>query len=175
MASMQHIVQNILYKNATKCWESVLKSIYLFKELLKENVSFRSEEYDQAVNILHEANQLYKETLKSAQKLLGPSHSQVSDEYLKWRDQLLDEFRILAVGQEFRDLQRELLKDKHLRRWMTEEEIAALLMKHFQTQQSGKRKLSNIKVRIILDHLDALLIEAFELNREVVQKRSSSL
>jgi len=172
---MQHIIQNILYKNAAKCWESVLKSIYLFKELLKENVSFSSAEYDQAVNILHEANSLYKETLKSAQKLLGPSSSRVSDDYLKWRDQLLDEFRILAMSQEFEGLRLELQKDEYLRGWMTEEEIAALLMKHFQTQQSGKRKLSNIKVRIILDHLDALLTEACELNRKVIQKRKSDL
>jgi len=172
---MQHIIQNILYKNATKCWESVLKSIYLFKELLKENISFSSAEYDQAVNILQEANNLYKETLKSAQKLLGPSSSRVSDDYLKWRDQLLDEFRILAVSQEFESLRLELQKDEYLRGWMTEEEIAALLMKHFQTQQSGKRKLSNIKVRIILDHLDALLTEACELNRKVIQKRKPDL
>lgn len=142
---------------------------------MKEEVSFSSAEYDQAVNILQEANSLYKETLKSAQKLLGPSSSYVTDEYKKWRDQLLDEFRILAVSQEFEDLRIELQKDEYLRGWMTEEEIAALLMKHFQTQQSGKRRLSNIKVRIILDHLDALLTEACELNRKVVQKRKSDL
>jgi hypothetical protein len=171
---MQHIIQNILYKNATKCWECILKSIYLFKELLKEDIAFNPEEYDQAVNILQEANSLYKETLKSAKKLLGPSDSHVSDHYLKWRDQLLDEFRILAVGQEFEDLQMELQKDEYLRGWMTEEEITVLLRKHFQAQQSGKRRLSNIKVRIILDHLDALLTEACELNREVMQKRQSN-
>lgn len=168
---MQHIVQNILYKNATKCWECVLKSIYLFKELLKEDSAFNPEEYDRAVNLLHEANSLYKDTLKSAKKLLGPSDSHVSDDYLKWRDQLLDEFRILAVGQEFEDLKLELQKDKSLRRWMTEDEITALLKKHFQTQQSGKRRLPNIKVRMILDHLNTLLTEACELNREIIQKR----
>lgn len=168
---MQHIIQNILYKNATKCWECVLKSIYLFKELLKEDIAFSAAEYDQAVNVLQEANSLYKETLKSAKKLLGPFSSDVSDDYLKWRDQLLDEFRILAVSQEFKDLQRELQKDEYLRGWMTEDEITVLLKKHFQAQQSGKRRLSNIKVRIILDHLNALLTEACELNREVIQKR----
>jgi len=171
---MQHIIQNILYKNATKCWECVLKSIYLFKELLKEDIAFSTEEYDRAVDILHEANSLYKETLESAKKLLGPSSSYVSDDYLKWRDQLLDEFRILAVSQEFKDLQQELLKDEYLRGWMTEDEITVLLRKHFQAQQSGKRRLSNIKVRIILDHLNALLTEACELNREVIQKRQQN-
>ncbi len=168
---MQHIIQNLLYKNAAKCWECVLKSIYSFKELLKEDTAFSTEEYDRAVEILHEANSLYKETLKSAKKLLGPSSSYVSDDYLKWRDQLLDEFQILAVSQEFEDLKLELQKDEYLRGWMSKEEIAILLKKHFQAQQSGKRRLSNIKVRIILDHLNALLTEACELNRQVIQKR----
>jgi hypothetical protein len=171
---MQHIIQNILYKNATRCWECVLKSIYTFKELLKEDIAFSTEEYERAVDILHEANSLYKETLESAKKLLGPSSSHTSKDYQKWRDQLLDEFRILAVGKEFKDLEQELQKDDYLRGWMTEDEIDALLKKHFQSQQSGKRRLSNIKVRIILDYLNTLLAEACELNREVIQKRQKN-
>ncbi len=172
---MPYIIQNVLCKNATECRESVLKSIYLFKELLKEDVPFNAEEYERAENILHEANGHYTETLKSAQKLLGSSSSNVSDEYLKWRDQLLDEFRILAASQELEDLRLELQKDEYLRGWMTEEEIAVFLMKHFHAQQSGKRKLSNIKVRIILDYLNDLLAEARELNRKVIQKRQENL
>jgi hypothetical protein len=171
---MQHIIQNILYKNATQCWECVLKSVFQFKELLKEDVPFNAAEYDQAVNTLQQANSFYKETLKSAQKLLGPSSSSVPDDVIKWRDQLLDEFRILAVSQEFEELLLELQKDEYLRGWMTEKEIAVLLLKHYQTQQSGKRRLSNIKVRIILDHLDGLLTEACELNRKLIQKRQSN-
>jgi hypothetical protein len=104
--------------------------------------------------------------LNNEKKLLGPPPSYSSEDYLKWRDQLLEEFQILAMSQEYESLRSELVEDEFLRTRMSEELIGTLLKKHFQTQQSGKRKLSNIKVRMILDRLEDLLAETKEMNKK---------
>jgi hypothetical protein len=163
---MPQSTENLIYQKATKCWECVDKAIFLFTDLSKKEGTFSLPDYYKARNLLRDADAFYSETLKNAKKLLGPPPSYSSGDYLKWRDQLLEEFQILAMSQEYENLRSELAEDEFLRTKMNADVIERLLKKHFQTQQSGKRKLSNIKVRIILDRLEELMIEARELNKQ---------
>jgi hypothetical protein len=170
---MQQVTENLIYHKASKCWECVNKSILIFSELLKEKGDLNAPEYYKARNLLRDADGFFKETLTNAKKLLGPMPAYTSDEYQKWRDELLEEFHILAMSREYETLRSELFKDEFLREWMDEENIELLLKKHFDTQQSGKRKLSNIKVRIILDRLEELISQAKGMNKQAVQKQHS--
>ena len=169
---MQQGTENIVYQKASKCWECVNRSIEMFRHLLKEE-DFNTVDYYKARNMLREADGFFKETLKNAKKLLGPIPAYTSDDYQKWRDELLEEFHILAMSHEYEDLKSELFRDEFLREWMGEENIERLLKKHFQTQQSGKRKLSNIKVRMILDRLEDLMNHAKDMNKQAVEKQRS--
>ncbi|UCE40847.1 MAG: hypothetical protein JSV17_15600 [Candidatus Aminicenantes bacterium] len=170
---MQQSTENLIYQKASKCWECVNKSVQLFSELLKAERDFNAADYYKARNLLQDADRCFKETLENSKKLLGPIPPYCSDDYQKWRDELLEEFQILAMSHEYEDLKSELIKDEFLRRLMDEESIELLLKKHFQTQQSGKRKLSNIKVRIILDRLEDLINHAKDMNKSAVQKQQS--
>jgi len=164
---MPQSTENFIYQKAAKCWECVDRALLLLANLIKEERNLNLPDYHRARNLLRDAEGFYNEALRNAKKLLGPPPSYSSVDYLKWRDQLLEEFQILAMSQEYESLRSELLEDEFLRARMTEDIIEALLKKHFQTQQSGKRKLSNIKVRMVLDRLAELLDEAKELNRQV--------
>jgi hypothetical protein len=144
----------------------------MFSHLLKEE-DFNTADYYKARNVLRDADGFFKETLKNAKKLLGPIPAYTSDDYQKWRDELLEEFRILAMSHEYEDLKSELFRDEFLREWMDEQSIERLLKKHFQTQQAGKRKLSNIKVRMILDRLEDLMNHAKDMNKQAVEKQRS--
>ena len=168
---MPESTENVIYQKAAKCWEYVNQSIQIFSALLKKEETFNTSDYYRARNLMREADEFYAEARKSAKKLLGPTPSYVSEDFHRWRDQLLEEFHILATSQEFEDLRSELLGDELLREWMTESEIDVSIRKHFQQQQSGKRKLPNIKVRIILNHLEGLLTQAKGLNKEALQKQ----
>lgn len=170
---MQKGTENLIYQKAAKCWEYVNKAIGIFNDLLKDAGDFNTPGYYKARNLLRDADNYLKEALQNAKKLLGPTPAYVSEDYQKWRDELLEEFHILAMSQEYADLRSELLADEFLREWMDEQSIELLLKKHFQAQQSGKRKLSNIKVRIILDRLEELINQAKELNNHAVQKQQS--
>jgi hypothetical protein len=163
---MPQSTENLIYQKATKCWECVDKASLLFTDLLKGKGTFSLPDYYKARNLLRDAEVFYEEALKNAKKLLGPPPAYSSADYLKWRDQLLEEFQILAMSQEYENLRSELVEDEFLRARMTEDDIGRLLKKHFQTQQSGKRKLPNIKVRMILDRLEELIARAKEQNKQ---------
>jgi hypothetical protein len=163
---MPQSTENLIYQKATKCWECVDKAILLFNDVLKEGSTKRLPDYYRARNLLRDAGGFYKDALKNAKRLLGPPPAYSSADYLKWRDQLLEEFQILAMSQEYENLRAELSADKFLQARMNEDVIERLLKKHFHTQQSGKRKLPNIKVRMILDRLEELMAEAIELNKQ---------
>ncbi len=170
---MQRITENIIYQKAAKCWECVNKSVAIFSDLLKKGGDFNRADLDKARNALQDADGFLKETMENAKKLLGPLKANATDDYQKWRDELLEEFQILAMSREYEDLKSELLEDEFLRKWIDEENIVLLLKKHFQTQQSGKRKLSNIKVRIILDRLEELIYQAEDMHKLAAQKQLS--
>ena len=170
---MQQGTENLIYHKASKCWEYVNMSVDMFNMLLKDKGDFNAAEYYKARNLLRDAEGFLKEALKNAKKLLGPIPAYTSEDYQKWRDELLEEFQILAMSQEYEELKSELFEDDFLREWMDEESIESLLKKHFQTQQSGKRKLSNIKVRIILDRLEDLIHDAKEMNKKAIKKQHS--
>ena len=170
---MQQGTENLIYQKASKCWECVNKSVKMFDTLLKEDADFDTSNYYKARNLLREADGFLKDAFKNAKKLLGPTPAYTSEDYQKWRDELLEEFHILAMSQEYEELKTELFEDDFLCDWMDEKNIESLLKKHFQTQQSGKRKLSNIKVRIILDRLEELINNAKEMNKRAIQKQQS--
>lgn len=172
-ARMKQSTENLIYHKAAKCWECVNRSIQMFGDLLREKGDFDTADYYKARDSLRDAGEYFKETLKNAKKLLGPIPAYTTPDYQKWRDELLEEFHILAMSQEYEDLKSELFEDKSLNEWMDKESIELLLKKHFQTQQSGKRKLSNIKVRIILDYLEDLINRSRDMNKQAVQKQHS--
>jgi hypothetical protein len=145
----------------------------MFEALLGDKGDLNTSDYDRARNLLQDAEGSLGDVLKNAKKLLGPSPAYATEDYQKWRDELLEEFQILAMSQEYEALRSELFRDEFLRKWMDEQSIERLLKKHFQTQQSGKRKLSNIKVRIILDRLEDLINQAKEMNERAIQNLHS--
>ena len=170
---MQQGTENHIYQKASKCWECVNKSIEMFEALLGDKGDLDTSGYDRARNLLQDAEGSLGDVLKNAKKLLGPSPVYATEDYQKWRDELLEEFQILAMSQEYEALRSELFRDEFLRKWMDEQSIERLLKKNFQTQQSGKRKLSNIKVRIILDRLEDLINQAKEMNERAIQNLHS--
>ncbi|MFQ6037825.1 MAG: hypothetical protein ACE5LV_04325 [Candidatus Aminicenantales bacterium] len=165
--------ENVIYQKASKCWTCVREAIEEFRWLTQEDQPFSAPRYYWAKNRLREGEGYFQETLKGAKKLLGPVPAYASPDYQKWRDELLEEFRILALSEEYEALCAELREDAFLKERMSPEEIEALCRKHFHTQQEGQRKLANIKVRIILDRLDELLEEARALNKKAAERLSS--
>lgn len=170
---MQQVTENIIYQRATKCWECVNRAMEILGNLLKKEEDFSLPDFYKSKDLLREAEAFFKDALKNAKKLLGPTPDYVSEDYQKWRDELLEEFQILAMSHEYEELKSELFEDDFLRGWMDEAGIESLLKKHFQTQQSGKRKLPNIKVRIILDKLEELISTAKKMNYQAAQRQHS--
>lgn len=157
-----------IHPKVVRCFECLGRSIELFEGFLASGGITASAEYYQARNSLREGEKAYQDALKNAKKLLGPLPEYVTQDYQKWRDEFLEQHHILAKCREYEDLRAELSADEQLRELMTEEEISELLHLNYQTQQEGKRKLSNIKIRIILTKLNSLLSQAKELQNKAL-------
>lgn len=159
-----------IFPQVTKCFEDLNAAVAVFENFLGESSTFEMSEYYKARNYVKEAEVQFQSALKNAKKYLGPLPEYASEEVMQRRAELLDRQKILAKSQEIEKLKSELLGDDLLREWLSEEEVVGSLERHFQTQQEGKRKLANIKIRIVLDKLQNLLAQAKGLQKEAFAK-----
>jgi len=168
---MEKYVEVQIFPKVTKSFEDITAAQAILERLVEEGASFNTADYYKARNYLKEAEALFQEAIKNAKKLLGPLPDYTSEDFLKWRIEMLEKNRILAKSQEFDALKSELTEDAFLRKLMSEQDISLLLESHFQSQQEGKRKLTNIKVRIVLDKLQESLSNAKELQKKAFFKQ----
>ena len=160
-----------IFPRVTKCFEDLNAAIAIFDKFLDESAEFDMAEYYKARNFVKDAEVQFQGAIKNAKKYLGPLPEYASEEVMQRRVELLDRQNILAKSQEFDKMKSELLEDELLRDWLSEEEITESLEKHFQTQQEGKRKLANIKIRMVLDKLQNLLVQAKGMQKEAFAKQ----
>jgi len=160
-----------IYLKASKAFENLKQAIEIFEGLIQPGGTFPPHDYYRARNLMREGEQAFKDALGNAKKLLGPLPGYVAEDYAVWRIQTLNERNVLAHGLDIDDLIRELSSDALISQWAGEDEIKAYLEENFQRQQTGKRKLENIKVRMILDKLDVLVARCKELQKIALQQR----
>jgi hypothetical protein len=158
-----------IFQRASKCIECSNKAVQLFKEVLENKKPPHSAEYYRARNMLREADKCFQETLSEAKRFMGPLPTYTSEEYLARREHLLEEFKILIKSREYDDLKTELMEDEHISKWMGAKELNAVLPGYFESQKEGKRKLANIKVRILIDKLKEFVAEAHRIQKEVLE------
>ena len=163
-----------IFPRLTKCFEDLDAAMVVLKSFLDEEVDFDMAAYYKARNSIKDAEVEFEDTLKNAKRYLGPLPEYASEEVMTRRKELLDKQNILAKSKEFEVLKSELLEDGLLSEWLSEQEIAEYLSKHFQLQQEGKRKLSNIKIRIVLDKIRELLAQAKEMQKEAFAKQQGA-
>lgn len=163
---MEKFAEVQIHPKASKCFEDIGTAKGIFRRLLAEGAEFNPAEYYRGRNCVKDADIMYKEGLKNARKLLGPIPEYSTEDFLKWRAQVLEKQNILAKNKEFEALKAELLEDSFLREWMSEEEIIELLKMHYLTQQEGRRKLANIKARILFARLFDLISEVKEMQKQ---------
>jgi hypothetical protein len=163
---MEKFAEVQIHPKVSNCFEDIGTAMGIFRRLLKEGAEFNSAEYYRGRNCVRHADTMYKEGLKNARRLLGPIPEYSTEEFLKWRAEVLEKQKILAKNEEFEALKTELLEDIFLREWMREEDIIDQLKMHYLTQQEGRRKLANIKARIVFAKLFDLLSEAKEMQKK---------
>ena len=163
---MEKYAEVQIFPKVSKCFEDIRTALGIFRRLLNEGAEFNSAEYYRGRNRVRDADAMYKEGLQNAKKLLGPIPEYSSEEFLKWRAEVLEKQKILAKNKEFDDLKAELLEDALLRECMNVQEITDSLELHYLTQQEGRRKLVNIKVRIVFARLFELLSEVKDMQKQ---------
>ena len=165
--------ENQLYFKAGNAFDYLKLSIQSFETYLRAPGPEATPEYYKARNFLRDGEKYFAEGLKEAKKLLGPLPPYASAEYEKWRTEFLSQHGIRVEAGELNSLKEELSRNEQLGQWLPPEDMERLLARNFEAQKSGKRKLANIKVRIILDRLQELLDKANGLKTEAMAKLQS--
>ncbi len=160
-----------IFQKVQRSLDSLNESIELFENFLREDVATSPGDYYRARNLAKEGGAAFQEALKNAKKLLGPMPDYASDEFKAWRSEFLEKHNILAHCQDLEACRLEFHQDTFLAEIMSGEEMDALLNLHFHSQQEGHRKLANIKVRVILDKLNEMLIHVKELQKQALLKQ----
>lgn len=163
-------VDNVLYSKAGLAFDSFKLAIKMFESFLAAAGQASAPDYYKARNYLRDAEQFYAETFAEAKKLLGPLPPYSSVEFEKWRSDFVIQHRLLAESREFAPLLEELSQNGQIARWIESPDLERLLTKEYEPQKTGKRKLANIKVRILLDRLQELAIRANDLKKKSQDK-----
>jgi hypothetical protein len=168
---MQVQIERDIYIRATRCFELLKMSLRTFREYLEERVPSNDPEYYRARNLLKEGKAFFDQTVQDAKKLLGPIPVYAPKDFEEMRSRLLVENKIVVQGRTLEDLIAELQNDDLVKAIMSACEVEEYLRTRFEAQKTGKRKLQNIKIRMTLDKLAAVLAEGQELQKSAQRKQ----
>jgi hypothetical protein len=164
-------IEREIFIKASRGHEILIKALEAFRGYLKDETSAGSPEYYRARNLLKEGRTFCADVVREAKKLLGPVPVYAPREYEEMRRRTLEENRITVRGEEPEAVKRQLAEDAFVRGMMSEDEIEAYLRDHFETQSSGKRKLTNIKIRMLIDRLYSLAEQGLEAQKAAQRKQ----
>ena len=145
-------------------------AIEVFQEYLSDKTSSDPEKYYLAHKYLEESKTSFQEASNEISKLTESIPSNASPGFREWKESVRKDSGIISESEEFEALKSELQNDEFLLRFLTPEEIGAFLLKHYESQQLGKRKLPNIKARFIIDKIKNLMAEAETLDIKSKEK-----
>lgn len=162
-----------VYPQAEKAFENFRGAVDIFQAVLGESGEESPPNFYKGRNLLREGEEQLQLALQNARKLLGPLPEYVTDDYRRWREDFVRSSRILAEGSDLEDLRVSLSKDEFVARWIPKEDLDRLLERNFPRQEEGKRRMANIKIRIILDCLFELLESAKQLQKQALSRLRS--
>jgi hypothetical protein len=168
---MQVQIEREIYIRASRSFAVLTEAIQIFRKYIQDVSSANDPEYYRARNFLKEGKAFYDQTLQDAKKLLGPIPIYAAKDFEGWRSQVLVENKIIVKGETLEELRAELTVDDFVKTMMSAEEVEAYLEAYYDLQKSGKRKLANIKIRMILDKLALLVAEGQELHKTAQRKQ----
>jgi len=147
-----------------ECFKNLNLAIEVFQNFLSARTSSDTTDHYQGLSYLDKGKTLYKDSLGEISKIIGFVPTDASPAFRQWKAGYLEKIGILSRNTEFERLRSELQNDDLLLKFLTAEEINILLVKHFESQQTGKRKLEYMKARMLFDKLQSLIEDAESLS-----------
>ncbi|MBN2206726.1 MAG: hypothetical protein JW742_04925 [Candidatus Aminicenantes bacterium] len=166
--------EKAIFQKAMRAFELNVKSIQAFRSFLSDECAPQSPEYYMARNFLRDAEMLYTEALSEAKKLLGPLPGYVSSQVADSKKAMLEAMSVVAKSADMASLKAELERDEFIASMFRPQEIALYVRANFENQRKGKRKLPNIKARMVIEKLGVKLAQARELRERAQQKHQAA-
>ena len=164
-------IEREIYIRSSRSYAVLTEALQIFQNYLLNTTAATDPEYYRARNFLKEGKAFYDQTLQDAKKLLGPIPIYAAKDFEGWRSQVLVENKIVVKGETLEELRAELTADDFIKTMMSAEAVEAYIKAYYDKQKSGKRKLANIKIRMIIDKLASLVAEGQELQKTAQRKQ----
>jgi hypothetical protein len=164
--------KNIL-DDARKSKEKMNESIHLFQSFLNAKESADPSIYYLARHRLQDGQALLDAALSEAKKFLGPQPDYAPEEIKEQRRERLRASHVIVESQTMDGLEAELLADEYLKSFMNPDKVISYVRETGTYQTAEKRKIQNIKVRMVIDELTALRTEARAWQQRAVEKIQS--
>ncbi|MDD8019698.1 MAG: hypothetical protein PHU81_00730 [Acidobacteriota bacterium] len=157
-------------------YEVLSRAVSLFQIYLDDKTPATSSEYYRAKSLLNEGKVIYEEILKESKKLLGPLPAYSAPEYQQWREETTRDVKLMLGDKvEYEEIKKMMLSDSCLPKLFSPEELEAYLGRYYDQQQRGKRKLENLKCRLVIARLNDLIHQAEDLFTQAKKKLQTSL
>lgn len=150
-----------------RCFELAHEALELMRTCNTRSVKATSWEYDRARAKFDEAQGHFEEALAFVKSLLGPLPAPEPPDEIERKRREAAAQALVVSGRTLEELNLELSADPLVQAVMTRPEIEEALARTYPSQNVGNRKMANIKARILLDRLQAKLVEAADLEKEV--------
>lgn len=160
-----------IYSHAAQAFDKLRAALEALTEFMNPETPPHLPIYYKGRNYMKEGKMFLDAAIKDAKKLLGPAPAYSSQEFQKWRDATLAENRIVLQSRNPEDLAIELSGDGFVAGFATNQEISEYVRKNFEDQGKGKRKIENMKVRLILDALITLHDRVQKLQKKAQRKQ----
>lgn len=173
---MDELTKSIIF-HIDRSFALLAKSIYNFKQCLEQNERIEAERfYFSGLYAHRRVQEYYKRALAIARGTSG-----IFKEFLiprekieEWKKKLATERNPIVAKNKLCDyVEAELKKDKILRTWLGKEEIERFMDQYFEEQLRGARKLSNIKLRIVLADVERIISYTDKLKKKAQNKLES--
>ncbi|MGQ9470323.1 MAG: hypothetical protein ACUVR0_01355 [Candidatus Aminicenantales bacterium] len=127
-------------------------------------------QYYRLRNQVREAKTYLEELTKEAHRLFGPAPVYAPPDFEEKRLHTLQKTRLIIETKEKEAILAELIQDEIIKRFFEPEEVSSYVERFYETQSQGKRKLANLKARLIIEKIKQNLAQAESLLRGLKEK-----
>ncbi len=163
------MAEDIYRSKVLRCLDLLTTSLESLEEMTTRP-KIEPNEYYRIRNQVREAKAALDEVMKETHRLFGPAPAYASADFETLRRQSLENAQLLLRVEAKEEITGELLQDELVKRFFSPQEVSQFVEAQFESQRKGKRKLSNLKARLLIEKMKQLLEKATGLVKEIKGK-----
>ena len=163
------MADDIYRAKVLRCFDLLTTSLESLEQMTKLP-KIEPNEYYRIRNQVREAKAALDEVMKETHRLFGPAPAYASADFEALRRQSLEKAQLLLRAETKEEIISELWQDELVKRFFSLEEVKPFVEAQFESQRKGKRRLFNLKARLLIEKMKQQLEKATGLLKDIKGK-----